>query len=165
MKITTTLPLVIALAFSTSVFSQSDATKAAAPHAMGSMNMKHMEMADCPHMKGMDMKNMDMAGMNMNGMDMKNMDAKKCKEMMGKMKKGNAAAHAGTHSADGVVTAIDPAGKVTLKHGAVATLGWPAMTMGFTVKDKTLMEKLSVGRKVHFEFKQEGKDYVITSAK
>ena len=163
MKIVTSLPLVIALAFSVSAFAQSDATKAGAPQAMGGMNMKHMETADCPHMKGMDMKGMDMKGMDMK--DMKNMEAKKCKETMGKMKKGNATAHAGTHSADGVVTAIDAAGKVTLKHGAVASLGWPAMTMGFTVKDKTLMKKLSVGSKVHFEFKQDGKDYVITAAK
>jgi Cu(I)/Ag(I) efflux system protein CusF len=45
----------------------------------------------------------------------------------------------------------------------VGSLDWPAMTMGFKVKDKALMEKLGDGKKVDVEFKKEGKDYVITS--
>lgn len=39
----------------------------------------------------------------------------------------------------------------------------PAMTFG--VKEKALLEKLSTGKKVEFEFVQQGADYMITSAK
>jgi len=39
------------------------------------------------------------------------------------------------------------------------------MTMAFQVKDKTLLDKLSAGKKVNFEFVQQGKDYVVTSVK
>ncbi len=39
------------------------------------------------------------------------------------------------------------------------------MTMGFKVADKSLLDKLTEGKKVEVEFKQMGKDYVITSVK
>jgi Cu/Ag efflux protein CusF len=39
------------------------------------------------------------------------------------------------------------------------------MNMKFTVKDKAVLDKLPKDKKVDFEFKQEGKDYVITSVK
>lgn len=68
------------------------------------------------------------------------------------------------HKASGVVTKVDKE-KVTIKHGAVPSLNWPAMTMPFTVKDKALMDKLAKDRKVDFEFRQEGRDYVVTSVK
>jgi len=38
------------------------------------------------------------------------------------------------------------------------------MTMNFVVKDKALFDKLSSGKKTEFEFVQQGRDYVITSA-
>ena len=70
------------------------------------------------------------------------------------------------HKASGTVTAVDQAaGKVTISHGPVQTLNWPAMTMNFMVKDKALLGKLSPGRTVDFEFVQQGRDYVVTSAK
>jgi Cu/Ag efflux protein CusF len=70
------------------------------------------------------------------------------------------------HKATGVVKKVDPkAGTVTLAHDPVKSLKWPAMTMGFQVKDKTLLSKLAVDKKVEFEFVQQGKDYVITSVK
>ena len=40
-----------------------------------------------------------------------------------------------------------------------------SQVMGFKVKDKMLMNKLSDGKKVEFEFMQEDKDYVITFVK
>ncbi len=68
--------------------------------------------------------------------------------------------------ASGVVKKIDTAkGGVTLAHGPVPDLKWPAMTMGFTVKDKALFDKLAVGKKVDFEFVQQKAGYVITSVK
>lgn len=70
------------------------------------------------------------------------------------------------HVAVGTVTQTDTAGKtVTISHGAVKSLEWPAMTMAFGVKDKRLLEKLAQGRKVRFEFVQQGNAYIIVSVK
>ena len=108
-------------------------------------------------MKGMDKKTMpkdgDMKGMDMKGMDMKGMDP-------GEKTQGT------VHNAVGVVKNVDPAkGTVTLDHEPVKSLNWSAMTMGFTVKDKAMLDKLQSGKKVEIEFVQQGKDYVITSIK
>ena len=70
------------------------------------------------------------------------------------------------HKASGTVTRVDPANsKVTVAHGPVQSLKWPPMTMNFVVKDKALLDKLSAGKKIEFQFVQQGRDYVITSAK
>jgi len=69
-----------------------------------------------------------------------------------------------THKTTGVVTKVDK-DKVTIKHEPVQSMNWPSMSMAFTVKDKALMQKLAKNKKVDFEFKQEGKDYVVTSVK
>lgn len=70
------------------------------------------------------------------------------------------------HPATGVVKSVDRAkSTVMLAHDPVRSLNWPAMTMPFTVKDKALLEKLPAGKKVQFEFVQQGKDYVITNVK
>jgi Cu/Ag efflux protein CusF len=68
------------------------------------------------------------------------------------------------HKATGVVTKVEN-DKVTIKHGPVPSINWPSMTMAFKVKDKALMEKLGKDKKVDFEFKQEGGEYVVTSVK
>jgi Cu(I)/Ag(I) efflux system protein CusF len=71
-----------------------------------------------------------------------------------------------THKASGTVTKVDQEnGKVTVAHGPVQSLKWPAMTMNFVVRDKALFDKLASGKKVDFEFVRQGRDYVITSAK
>lgn len=73
--------------------------------------------------------------------------------MAGAMKHGMAA---------GTVTAIDTAkGTVTLDHGAMSGLGWPAMTMGFTAKPE-LLAGIKVGDKVDFEIDWDGKAGTIT---
>lgn len=73
---------------------------------------------------------------------------------------------AATHQATGVVKSVDPAkGAVMLAHDPVKSLKWPAMTMGFQVRDKALLDKLKPNAKVQFEFVQQGRDYVITSVK
>jgi len=70
------------------------------------------------------------------------------------------------HMAKGKVIKLDAAaGVVTLAHDPVKSLNWPAMTMGFQVKDKMLLDKLTVGKTVDFEFTQAAKGYVITSVK
>lgn len=94
----------------------------------------------------------------MKGMDMKGMGMEK--PAQGKTTK------AMTHQAEGVVKSVDPAkGTVTLAHGPVKTLNWPAMTMRFKVKDNALFDKLAVNKNVAFEFAQQDSGYVITSVK
>lgn len=94
---------------------------------------------------------------------MKGMDMKDHKGMDMKMeKKGEAK----DHQATGVVKSVDKAkGTVTIDHGPVASMKWPAMTMGFKAKDKKALEGLKPGQKIEFEFVQQGKDYVITMVK
>jgi Cu/Ag efflux protein CusF len=68
------------------------------------------------------------------------------------------------YKASGVVKKVDASkGTATIAHGPVKELSWPAMTMAFKVKDKTLLAKLGVDKKVDFVLAQEGKDYVITA--
>ncbi|MDB5577743.1 MAG: copper-binding protein [Bradyrhizobium sp.] len=53
----------------------------------------------------------------------------------------------------GEVTAVDTAaGKVTLKHQAIAEAHWPAMTMAFTASPK-IVAKAKVGEQVSFDLK------------
>jgi Cu(I)/Ag(I) efflux system periplasmic protein CusF len=117
-----------------------------------------------------DMKGMDKKGMDMDKcMAMKGMDHDKCMAMM-KDKKGAKKsakkAQGKTHKGAGTVQKVDPAGgSVTIAHGPIESMKWPAMTMTFKVKDKALLEKVKQGEKVDFDFVQQGKDYVVTSVK
>ena len=71
-----------------------------------------------------------------------------------------------THKGVGTVKKVDAAaGRVTLAHGPIPSLKWPAMTMGFAVKDKALLGKLAPEKKIEFEFVPQGRDYIITSVK
>ncbi len=66
-------------------------------------------------------------------------------------------------SGEGSITAIDPGtGKISLAHGPVAALSWPAMTMGFTA-DGGKLGGLKVGDKVKFTFRWDGKTAEIES--
>ena len=63
----------------------------------------------------------------------------------------------------GSVTAIDAkTGQVTLDHGAIAELEWPAMEMGFAAQPE-LLKGIKVGDKVAFELDWNGKAGTITS--
>lgn len=104
----------------------------------------------------------------MKGMDMKSMDAKSCLDMMKgmNMQESNKGAKSARHEAVGTVKSVNQAeGKVTLAHGPVKSLNWPAMTMAFTVTDKALFDKLSVGKKVDVEIMHQDGKYVITAVK
>lgn len=71
-----------------------------------------------------------------------------------------------SHQATGIVKKLDTkAGLVTLAHEPVKSMNWPAMTMGFMVKDKMLYDKLGVGKKVDFEFVQGKNGYEVTAVK
>ena len=84
--------------------------------------------------------------------------------MKGMTDKPSAGAEASSqHRAEAVVKSVDAGqGKVTLAHEPVKSLGWPAMTMGFTVKDKSLLDRLRVGEKVNVQFEKHMSEYVIT---
>lgn len=88
--------------------------------------------------------------------DMKGMD----------MTKKPAASAQTAHEASGTIKKIDAkAGSVVISHGPVSSLNWPPMTMSFKVKDKDLLGKLVVDKKVDFGFVKEGDDYVVTTMK
>ena len=71
---------------------------------------------------------------------------------------------AATHKGKGVIQKVDPStGKVTVKHEAIQSLGWPAMTMAFDVKDKSMLKDVKPGQDVDFTFSQEGNRYVIAT--
>ena len=62
----------------------------------------------------------------------------------------------------GIVTEIDaPNGMVTLDHGDIAELQWPAMKMAFRIKPQ-LLEGIGVGDKVSFEIDWNGKTGAVT---
>lgn len=64
--------------------------------------------------------------------------------------------------ATGTVTAIDPAaGKITLDHGAIPAVGWPAMKMGFSAKPE-LLKGIAVGDKVDFALTVNGSTAEVT---
>lgn len=69
------------------------------------------------------------------------------------------------HQGVGTVDSIDAkAGTISLNHGAIASLKWPAMTMEFKVANTALLQGLKPGAKVAFEFveRQPG-EWVVTS--
>ena len=100
-------------------------------------------------MKGMDMKDMDMKGMDMKGMQ------KDANKAPGK-----------SHQAAGKVKSVDAAkGTVSIDHGPVASMNWPAMTMAFKTKDKKMLEKVKAGQQIEIDFVQQGKDYIITKVR
>ena len=66
------------------------------------------------------------------------------------------------YSAAGAVTAI-AGDRVTISHGPVEGLGWPAMTMTFRAGDPAMLRGISVGDRVTFRFRQQGNDYPLTS--
>jgi Cu(I)/Ag(I) efflux system membrane fusion protein len=72
-----------------------------------------------------------------------------------------------THRGDGSVEAVDAShSTVTLAHGPIASLKWPAMTMDFRVKDAALARTMKPGQKISFEFVDAGGgEFVIVGVK
>ncbi|MUV13385.1 hypothetical protein GN331_04100 [Lysobacter sp. HX-5-24] len=69
---------------------------------------------------------------------------------------------AATASASGTVEAVDAAAKtITIAHGPVEALKWPAMTMTFKAPDVDLAS-VKQGDQVEFEFTSSGMDGTIT---
>ena len=65
----------------------------------------------------------------------------------------------------GTVTTMDAAnGKITLDHGAIPTVGWPAMEMEFSAKP-AFLTGIAVGDKVDFEVTVTGNAGEVTKIK
>lgn len=63
----------------------------------------------------------------------------------------SAPAEANAKLAEGTVKKIDKsAGKLTIAHGPLESLGMPAMTMVFRVKDAAWLDQVKAGDKVRF---------------
>jgi membrane fusion protein, copper/silver efflux system len=67
------------------------------------------------------------------------------------------------HHVNGIVSAAPQGGTIKLEHEPVPALKWPAMTMPFKLAEPGLAKGLKPGDKVHFSFRQQGDDAVITS--
>ncbi|MGD9967313.1 MAG: efflux RND transporter periplasmic adaptor subunit, partial [Hyphomonadaceae bacterium] len=65
------------------------------------------------------------------------------------------------HGASGRITAIEGT-TIQIAHGPIATLNWPAMTMGFSLRDEHQAHGLAVGDQVNFRFVEEGGRYRIS---
>lgn len=64
---------------------------------------------------------------------------------------------------DAEVRRIDTAaGKITLRHGAIANLDMPPMTMVFTVADRAWLDAVKVGDKVRFTTERRDGAMVVT---
>lgn len=76
---------------------------------------------------------------------------------------GTSASAPARHRGDGSIEAIDWAhATVTIAHGPIASLKWPAMTMDFRAREPALLRSLKPGQKVAFEMAEEPDgEYVI----
>lgn len=68
-----------------------------------------------------------------------------------------------THHGEGSIEAIDVVNTtVTLAHGPIASLGWPAMVMDFKIQDRALLRTLKPGQEIAFEIMEASPgEYVI----
>ncbi|MBS0343895.1 MAG: efflux RND transporter periplasmic adaptor subunit [Proteobacteria bacterium] len=88
------------------------------------------------------------------------------KAVLGAMSAGGAqaATAAPVYEAQGKVESVE-AGTVTISHGPVAQLKWPAMTMGFGMADPAALKDVQAGDSIRFEFRKGGPmDWEIVSA-
>lgn len=83
---------------------------------------------------------------------------------MGNMPGMNRAASIKTGRGTGVVTAIDPkAGTLTIRHGPIPAVGWPAMTMTFKAAPPALLRGVQVGRTIGFDVRIRGMAAEVTA--
>jgi len=69
-----------------------------------------------------------------------------------------------TASGTGTVTAVNAARrKVTLDHGPIAEIKWPAMKMEFATAPSVELSKVKIGDKVHFTLSGSGSSYTVQS--
>lgn len=66
------------------------------------------------------------------------------------------------YSGTGEVTRI-AGDQVTISHGPIEGIGWPAMTMTFRAGSPEMLAGVSVGEQASFSFRQDGGTYTLTS--
>jgi Cu(I)/Ag(I) efflux system periplasmic protein CusF len=72
-------------------------------------------------------------------------------------------AHHPAALSDGEVRKVDKdAKKITIKHGPLASLDMPPMTMVFHVKDPAMLEQVKAGDKIKFQAEKVGGAYTVT---
>ena len=72
-------------------------------------------------------------------------------------------AHHPAALSDGEVRKVDKdAKKITIKHGPLANLDMPPMTMVFQVKDPAMLEQVKAGDKIKFQAEKVGGAYTVT---
>lgn len=78
---------------------------------------------------------------------------------------GAQVAQAGPVQGSGMVNSVDPSSRrISLRHNAIAAIGWPAMTMDFAVAPSVDLRQVQVGAHVNFMMQRGGDDmYVIQS--
>lgn len=71
------------------------------------------------------------------------------------------------HKGEGVVENVNAqSGMVSIDHGPIASLNWPAMTMEFKVANNALLSQLKPGARVAFEFVERQPDeWVVTGVR
>ena len=71
--------------------------------------------------------------------------------------------HHAAQLSDGEIRKIDKsAKKLTIKHGPLANLDMPPMTMVFQVSDPAMLEQVKAGDKVKFQAEKIGGAYTVT---
>jgi Cu(I)/Ag(I) efflux system periplasmic protein CusF len=64
---------------------------------------------------------------------------------------------------EGEVRKVDKdAKKITIKHGPLATLEMPAMTMVFQVKDPAMLDQVKAGDRIRFDAEKAGGAFTVT---
>ena len=53
--------------------------------------------------------------------------------------------------------------RLNITHDPIKQLGWPSMTMDFTVKNNVDLSAVKTGERIHFNLQKDGDNYVITS--
>jgi membrane fusion protein, copper/silver efflux system len=74
----------------------------------------------------------------------------------------SAVAAASRYATQGKVESVE-ADSLTISHGPIAELKWPAMTMGFNKPNSKSFSDVKPGDTVHFEFKRNGDEYELVS--
>ena len=78
-------------------------------------------------------------------------------------KGGHDSHHPAAGMSDGEVRKVDKdAKKITIKHGPLANLDMPPMTMVFQVKDPAMLDKVKAGDKVKFVAEKVGGAFTVT---
>ena len=85
---------------------------------------------------------------------------------MANMKGMSAAPSAKQGKGTGIIKAIDAkAGTLTIKHGPIPAVDWPAMTMTFKAKPASLLTGLKVGQTIGFDTTVRGMDADVTAVR